>query len=288
MPKTLDITSFFEQEAINIINEREKALKVHSTNIRACGNMIETSVRNFVNDRLPTRFHVGQGHLIDCRFMVSPQLDILITDVSSLPILLKTNELTDYYPIESVYAFGEVKSSYRNANRQITKFCDVIKDIKNEMYRKVEENTAFAGLNDNTYIRHLGVGSLAPVFNPFFSFMVFVDIGDFRVEHFSKILQSIEEKYLPNIILFINGGVLFKSKIEEQRVSFDYHPEYSSEHSRWTFYENRETDNHLGFNLMFLYFYLLKHLQGSHLSPPDYFEYFGNKMRFQKSKLNII
>lgn len=288
MSKTLDITSFFEQEAINLINERKKALKVHPTNIRACGNMIEKSVRDFVKERLPTRFHVGQGHLIDRRFTVSPQLDILITDVSSLPILLKTNELTDYYPIESVYAFGEVKSSYRNTSRQIAKFCDTIEEIKNEMYRDIEENTAFAGLKDNTYLHHLGVNSLAPVFNPFFSFMVFVDIGDFRVEHFSKILQSFEEKYLPNIILFLNGGVLFKSNIKEQGVSFDYHPEFSGEHSHWTFYENRETDNHLGLNLMILYFYLLMYLQGSHLRPPDYFEYFGNKMRFQKSRLNIF
>jgi hypothetical protein len=288
MPKKLNIESFFIQEAEKIINDRKQALNIHKTNIRASGNIVETSVRSFIKDRIPNRFHVGQGHMIDQNHKVSPQLDVLITDVSSLPILLKTNESTDYYPIESVYAFGEIKSTYYKSKKYIEKFCETIKMIKSDMHRVEEKNTAYNGLNNDTLIHHLGVPSPTCIFNPLFTFMVFVDVGDFEAQHFANVIAGYDSRFLPNLVIFVSGGVLIKVISSDKGMGLDFYPEYSKESSEWVFSNLRGDDNFSGINLTVLYFSLLMHLKDCHLGEPDYFKYFQSIMPFSKSRLQVI
>lgn len=285
MLKELRLRPFFIQEAAKIVSERKRALEIHPSNIRASGNIVEQAVREFVYDRLPGNFHVGQGHIIDQHRKVSPQLDILVTDVSSLPILLKTHESTDYYPIESVYGFGEIKSTYRKRSKQIKKFCDTIREIRSSMYRIEDRNTAYNGITGDTYLHHMGLGSPNPTLNPLFSFMFFVDGGDFKFEDFKCLLSEYESKHLPNLIILLNKGVVVKGIMRDTGMGIDLYPEYEKQDSKWYFSNLSGSDEFTGINLTVLYFCLLMHLKDCHLRCPDYFKYFSDVVLFSKSRL---
>lgn len=111
--KSLNIPALFKREAKDFQIERENAIIIHGTSdIKAAGNQIEAHIREFFKRMLPKTLYVTHGHLIDCNGVVSPQLDIIIADTSNLPSLMTTKDGTEYIPIESAYAFGEIKSTY--------------------------------------------------------------------------------------------------------------------------------------------------------------------------------
>jgi hypothetical protein len=110
--KKLDIASIFKSDADDLLKARDNAIKIHGTDIRAAGNEVEISVREYFRRMLPPRYYVTHGHLIDINGQVSTQLDLIIADNSNLPSLLTTRDGTEYIPIDSVYAVGEDKSNY--------------------------------------------------------------------------------------------------------------------------------------------------------------------------------
>jgi len=289
MARDIDLKVLFQQEAAKIMADLKSSKMIHPTNIRACGNIVEQSVRSFIEDKLPLRFHVGQGHIIDEDHKVSPQIDVLITDSTSLPIMLKTTDSTDYYPIESIYGFGEIKSTYRKSSKQIKKFCDTIKYIKSDMHRNEEENTAYKGqLKNDTLLSHLNLGCPNRTLNPLFSFLIFVDGKDFRFDHFKDYVGQYESQHLPNIIILLNKGVVIKTIAQDSEIVLDLYPEYDTVDSSWSFNNLGGNDEFAGINLTILYFYLLMHLKDCHLSAPNYLKYFQNIMPFSKSRLERI
>lgn len=122
MKKKLDISEIFKTDAEDIAKAREKAIQIHGTDIRAAGNEVELSVREYFKRMLPSRYYVTHGHLIDANGEVSPQLDIIIADNFNIPSLMTTKDGTEYIPIDSVYAIGEIKSTYYKSQDYIQGF----------------------------------------------------------------------------------------------------------------------------------------------------------------------
>lgn len=128
---TFDVCAVFANAAREILNARDMTGHIHaSRDIRAAGNEVEVAVRDYLARTLPAKFHVTHGHLIDRVGTVSPQQDIIISDNSLLPTLMRTRDGTEYVPFDSTYAFGEVKSTYRHADKPIQKFSSSIQQIK--------------------------------------------------------------------------------------------------------------------------------------------------------------
>ena len=125
MAKTLDLAGNFKSDAEELRKAREEALRIHPTDIRAAGNEVERAVRDYLRRSLPSRYYVTSGHLIDSGSIVSPQQDIIIADNFGLPSLYTTKDGTEYVPITSVHAIGEVKSTYRHAERPFEKLHEV-------------------------------------------------------------------------------------------------------------------------------------------------------------------
>src|SRR2546423_9766552 len=133
----LSLETVLQSEAAEIIAAREKARLVHRTkDIRASGDEVEQTVREVLRRKFSQAYYVGHGHIVDSEWVTSPQLDVIIADNNSTPILFTGATGTEYFPYESVYAIGEVKTSYDRSDKPIHAFTDELKQIKSAMKRE--------------------------------------------------------------------------------------------------------------------------------------------------------
>lgn len=210
----LDLASIIESEVRNLREAVVKARRMHATkDIKAAGNEIEDTIREYISSRIPSNYNVGHGHIVDENLKVSPQIDIIITEGGKTPFLLRSSDGTLYCPYESVYCIGEVKTSYRRSEKQIHSFSDSLRKIKQGLIRKSgkslveiyesamdsDSREGPAQMQDAEPPRHLPT-------NPLLSFMLFLDEGDFRIDDLRELYSSTEPRYLPDVVCFLEKG----------------------------------------------------------------------------------
>jgi len=235
-----DVCATFANGAREILAARERCGQIHDTrDIRAAGNEVEVAVREYVAQTLPSKFHVAHGHLIDREGAVSPQLDIIVSDNVLLPALMRARDGTEYVPLDSTYAFGEVKATYRDSDHPIKEFSSVVRHVKQGLLRTEIPNTAFSGeIKDDTSLFDIVHGAPNRILNPLFTFMVFVDAGDFDPAKLTDFFGATEDEALPNVIVFLNTGVVFAGAITDRGLTINRYPEYHPERGvDWHFSE---------------------------------------------------
>lgn len=270
--KKLDIPAIFKSDADDIIKSREDAIRIHGTNIRAAGDEVEMSVRDYLHRMLPPRYYVSQGHLLDKFGNASSQLDVIVSDNFNLPSLMTTKDGTRYIPIDSVYSVGEIKSTYYKPSKPIEALSGTIKDIRENLHHLDIINTAREGIKDDTLLRDMVLGKENRVLNRIFFFAIFVDVGDFEFEDISSFYANQDVKYLPNLVVILNKGAILRASFLDETFDINRYPEEpKKEHEDWYFCPFPGTDsgslegNHLGF----LYYSLVEHLANSYLEPPS-------------------
>jgi hypothetical protein len=289
----LDIEEIFRQDAQKIIEARKRSKVIHaSSDIKASGNEVENAVRDFLRSRMPSNYYVGHGHIVDNNRQTSPQFDILISDNTFIPILLRANDSTEYFPSESLYAIGEVKSTYEKHKKPIKAFCESLKLVKEKMSREIVFNTAYNGeIKNSTLMRDMILQRNNKVLNAIYSFMIFVDSEQFDINEFKDCQKEFGNKYLPNHIILLDKGVIFYGRITETEMVFERYPEYAeNQENEWTLSafgadkEKEKAGNHLGF----LYYNLLEHMNSSLLEPVNLMPYFNNLFVGRKSEMISI
>lgn len=81
----LGLAEVLQNDADEIIAARKKARAIYDTNdISAAGNEVERAVRNVLRRKLSQLYYVGHGHIVDSSWEASPQLDVIIAEVSEL------------------------------------------------------------------------------------------------------------------------------------------------------------------------------------------------------------
>lgn len=283
----LEIEKVFQMDAAEMVAAREKAMLIHHTrDIDAAGDEVEKSVRNAIRRKLPTSYYIGHGHVVDSRLNCSNEIDIVIADNLSTPILLKSANGAEYFIFESVYAIGEIKSSYYKSKDYISKFIDVVSDLKfrNKLQReKVSPDYLGNGIS-------LGGGLSIdrtpswPYMNPLFSFMLFVDSGDFEVEDIQKIYNERKPIELPNIVCFLDKGLIvnFRGKAEGSKPislnDIDLFPEFNDNtaQNEWHLINISNSENVIGANFAFLCLTLINHLNASLLKNTNVLPYLFN------------
>lgn len=173
----LNISKFFNNEAYALIEARRKCIEIHGSDIRAAGNEVEIAVRSWLQRMLPETVSVGHGHIIDSSSAISPQLDCILRDRSHLPTLFIASDGTEYTPIDSVFAYNEVKSSYYMASKYIQTFASTKRKIKEDLEHTLIANTAKDGLKGDSLLHHLLLGSSQPYLNQIFTFMLLLILG---------------------------------------------------------------------------------------------------------------
>lgn len=202
-------------EAAEIVAAREKCRILHGTkDIKAAGDEVETCVRDLLRRRLGHNYHVGHGHIVDSDGRCSPQLDIVIADASVVPAIFRSENGTEYFPYESVYAVGEVKATYRRASNYIAQFMETRSRILSLKREDVPPNFIRTHSGGFSLGSGLASGDRHGSQNILFTFMVFADSGDFDNAHGFSIFSSHSPEFLPNVICLLDKGLIVYTQLE--------------------------------------------------------------------------
>jgi len=113
---TPDSTSSFidrwAKAATEIIAAHSKVASLGSNHAGSIGGIREAVIRNFLREVVPSIFEIGSGQLVDSVGRRSRQIDIVISRRDVVSFALPGG--TKLYPVESVVATCEVKSSLRS------------------------------------------------------------------------------------------------------------------------------------------------------------------------------
>jgi hypothetical protein len=206
---------------------------------------------------------------------------VIIADNDGAPVLFQAEDGSEYFPYESVYAIGEVKSSYDISKQYIHKFSETLNSIRSQLQREVFRTS----LKQVPYYRPYG--------NPLFSFMFFTDKGDFNIEQIRELYRTQPESELPNIVCILNKGLIVntashvwnnsRQKWEPAEQghpgSISLIPARNDEQRKlgikfhWVLTEHGDNDKSLAANLANFYYPLIQHLQECQLTTPDLTEY---------------
>lgn len=290
MTRPLDLASVLKRDAALLRLARESASLIHPSDIRAAGNEVEKAVRDYLRRILPRQYYVTSGHLIDSQHRLSPQVDVIIADGFNLPSLYTAQDGTEYVPITSVYAIGEIKSTYYKSKGHFQAVTATLAKIAT-MHRPPVANTAYKGeLCDDTKFRDLMLGSGNRLLNHLFSFFFCVDSGDFQFDEVADHFKSTCLSFLPSVTVLMDKGVLLRAKCKSDRSGISwcrYPTEAPPPDYDWVFTESMasEAGSKEGSSLAVLYGMLIEHLRNSHLEASSAYEYTRNLISLRRSTL---
>jgi hypothetical protein len=286
--KNLDLSALFKSAAEDLISARSRALAIHPTDLRAAGNEVEKAVRDYFKSTLAPKYYITHGHVIDRCRRCSPELDVIVADNQHLPSLFRARDGTDYVPAEAVFAVGEVKSRYRRSSGYESEFAAKLKIIHDEIERPEWENTMYGGVSPETLLDDMVRGSSRRIHNPIFSFMLFVDSGDFTPEHTFVAFSKEDLRHTPGVLAVLGSGVVVRGKCENDRLHLSKYPfePQSSDHERLFFPPAApSTGSVSGGVLGFLHAWLLEHLAESRVEVPSVSQYLSPLLLTRKSGL---
>jgi hypothetical protein len=281
-------------DARRLLDARDRCAIHHGAgDLKASGVPVETAVREFLTRRLPPQYHVSHGHIVDTGLATSPQIDVIVSDNETTPILFEGDDGTNYVPYEAVYLIGEIKTSYQRSSRYVQVFTETNRKILTTMTRvPTPANYLGSGI---VLGKGLSTGITVPYQNPHFSFMLFVDSGDFDKDDLLEHYSTSPHEYLPNVVCFLDGKVLTKSdlvakdgKVNLGNFLVDSHAVRSAERGIWTCVTFAEHENRPGLVLAFLLLALNVHLGQTRLQTPPIHSYIDRMFEFSRSVGDIL
>lgn len=285
LPK-LEILSILQQDVEEIFSSRQKSKVLHKTkDIDASGDEVENSVRRVIRRKLPLKYYVSQGHIVDEKLKTSSQLDLILADNTGSPVLFTSENGTEYFPFESIYSFAEIKSTYYANKKYVESFINSTTKIYEELNREETPHNQLSqdiGLNFGDGI-NFTVQDTRPYKNPLFKFILFVDSNDFKIDNIKDLLIKTDDKYLPNFICLLDQGMIVKAKvfIENNKStlgSIELFPQFikteNKKEYKWVYLEFSTIENRAAANFAFLIFALNTHLKNCLVLKPDLLKYF--------------
>lgn len=285
--RKLSIDSFFNFEADGIDIAQNQVKIIHNSgDIPSSGNQLEVSIRNFFKSKLPEKYYISNGHIIDSALSTSPQLDLIIADNFRTPILYKTFDGTEYLTYESIYSYAEIKSSWNK--KYIEDFVITKERMHNFLTREsISPNFLDAG----------GKGIMLDIpttynayKNPLFTFMFIGDSSAFSFEHIKEQYQNKEWKFLPNIICLYDRGLIIninKTDLENKIFKVNLYPEFLQENaaeSEWILLKFDKKRSTLGT----LYYMVLEHLNTCVLGTPNMLEYMQQIFEINPENIDFL
>lgn len=293
---SFEINKILKIEAAEIASARERAFSIHHTNdIDAAGDEIEQKVREILRRKLPLDYYIGHGHIVDETLNYNGQHDIIIADNSGSPILFKAENGTEYFPYESIYAIGEIKSTYVKSKKYFETFVARTTKLYSELSRiQTDQNQLTKDLRIS-FGDGIGFtpGDTRDYKNPVFKILFFVDGGDFKIEQLADLYKSTECKFLPNIVCILNRGILAMSKIIDSKLGpIDLFPEFIPKEElpnyKWTFLELGKDTDPEGAHLAFVFFALNEHLRKCIVTRPNLLKYFKHLFKQQNAVVQTL
>jgi len=284
--RSFKINEVYQAEVKRLLNSRSRSKVIHrSGDIDASGDELEEPFRAMLRRRLPAKYLIGHGHIVDDQLQVSGQFDVIIADNSATPILFEAENGCQYFPWESVYAVGEIKSTYRASKRPVRAFAKRVEDLKKNLKR---ERTPANYLGNKIFLgQGLNAEHENKIRDPLFQFAVFFDSGDLSDGSVIEEYTSISDDYLPVGAFFLDGHMVAKAEVLPhgnvfEIGKFDFEPtrvvqRRDIEWVRVSF--KQTTTDREGRVLAILMMTLSSHLNSCVLMPPSLSKYVGKLMK---------
>lgn len=267
----LPLIKFFQHdlEKIKMAFRLSDTIRKDVKNIRAAGDEVEFSVKEFFKSKLNPKYHVNDGHIVDSTLKISPQYDIIICENSKNPVLFNLADKSELVYFEPVFAFAEIKRSFYS-NDIIKKFSENLSRFKNELKREsIEPNFIETG---NTGIQVEGALTSLPLRNPILKFLFIIDGSQLNSNSVGKYLRETDNSILPNFIVFLNIGIILnvcKKSLDNGEIKINLYPEFEKEENLWVM---------LGFDdenstLIYQYQLIIEHLNSSIVGTPNVRKY---------------
>lgn len=284
--RKLSIDSFFNFEADGIDIAKSQVKLIHNTgDIPASGDQFEISIRDFFRSKLPIKYYISNGHLIDHSLSCTPQMDMIIADNFRSPILYKTYNGTEYLTYESVYAYSEIKSSWQK--KYIEEFI-ITRERISKFLKRNDVSPCFIDAGGKGIL--LDTPTTANSFkNPLFSFMFFGDSEKFNFSHIKDLYNETDWKFLPNVLCLYDKGLVVnidKTELEQGRFKINLYPEFveNDEQNKWVLVSYDQKRSVLGT----LYYIILEHLNTCVLEQPNMLHYMQNIFTINKDNIDFI
>lgn len=286
MIKKLNLSEIYQQDASGLLGALKKGKMLHSSgDIAASGDEFEVPIRDFLTKRLPPRYKIGHGHIVDKNWNASSQFDIIIVDSDAAPVLFKGAQGVEYYPWESVYAIGEVKSSYKKSEHQIHAFVKKIDELKKGLSRK---DVPPSYIGDGIHLgKGFSSGRRDKVLNPLLTFMVFGRTGQMKRADLMTIYSALDAYHLPDMLWSLDGDFISKGEISYPSVkdgaitvdSVALNPSAANtiENSAWIKYslDSKQLGQVLAMFLMGMF----SHLNATRLYDPSLTDYLSSMLK---------
>jgi hypothetical protein len=285
--RKISIDAFFNFEADGIDIAHKQVKLIHNTgDIPASGNQLEVAVRDFFRKKLPEKYYLSNGHIIDTSLKASPQLDLIIADNFKTPILYKTFDETEYLTFESVYSYAEIKSSWDK--KYLTDFITTAERLDKFLERKKISpnfiNTGGKGIEVDVPT------TKNPFQNPLLTFMFIAQSDTFSFEHIKEEYKNTNWGYLPNILCFFDRGIIVninKKALDKKVLKINLYPEFfydNKEDNEWILLEFEKKRSTLGT----LYYIVLEHLNTCVLGLPNMLDYMQQIFEIKPDNIDFL
>lgn len=284
--RKLSIDSFFNFEADTIDISLNQVKIIHNSgDIPASGDEFEIAIRNFFKNKLPVKFYISNGHIIDKSLNTSPQLDLIIADNFRTPILYRTSNETEYLTFESIYTYSEIKSSWNK--KYIQEFVTTKERIHSFLVRE-DVSPNFIDTGGKGIILNKATTNFAYK-NPLFSTLIIGNSDAFSFNHITEVYNSTNWKFLPNILCLYDQGLIInikKNLLDDGIFKVNLYPEFldNNEDNEWILLTYDKKRSVLGT----LYYMILEHLNTCILGSPNMLDYMQNIFEIKTDNIEFI
>lgn len=221
----LDLKSAFENSK-DIFWDQENNKLIHPGEY---GTYRERLLKKWLRMYIPKNFDISSGFIINSENKISSQCDIIIYNKDITPHI-ENSEKQSFYPIESVIAIGEVKSTIntpKDLNNALKKLSKLKKFRKIKDKHRVHKSV----FNDEFNIEK----------NPFHNVFTFLICYKFNFDYRLDIVnyENIEHYYHHNVILSLTDGIANYATSKTGNLGF---PFSGSEKHYQHFCKNKNSD----------------------------------------------
>lgn len=201
----------FSATSTEVFYDPEKKRLIHTGEY---GMYRESVVRDFLNFIVPQRLAISNGFLMSGMDDISTQCDVIIFDSKMTP-LFQGGDKHRFFPIESVYCIGEVKSNLSRADFR-------------EAINKLARNKAIAERLNNPSLSGYSPGfNFDPTNNPchIYSSVLICKKLDFDISNLENELdglysEEIQYRHRHNLILSLEDGLFAYSSPDGTKLPF--------------------------------------------------------------------
>lgn len=282
----LPLIKFFQHdlEKIKMAFRLSDTIRKDVKNMRAAGDEVELSIKDFFKNKLYPRYHVCDGHIVDANLKISPQYDLIISENSKNPTLFSLADKSELVYFEPVFAYAEIKRSFY-ANNLFAKFSENVQRFNSELHRE-DLPPNFIETGTNGLLTEKPLTSL-PLRNPILKFMFFVNSSNLKFNVLKKYLETEQIENLPNYIVLLDNGVVVNlntKAYEAGRVIVNIYPQYEKEENFWALIDMDDENN----VLIYQYLLLLEHLNNTIVGTPEVLKYTNQLFDFSISNIQKI